>query len=343
MLTLKKTRPEFGLALDEAADAPPPAAGEVTLRVEAAGICGSDVHAYEWTDGYGFMTRHLPITMGHEFAGRVVACGAGVALPEGTPVTIMPAIACGTCANCARDDARNCRNRGAVGLTRDGGFARLVTLPAANCLPLPPGVDTEIGALTEPLGVSAQAVLVGEVGLGDTVLVMGPGTIGQGAALFARAAGAAQVLVSGRADAPRFDVCRALGFTDLLDVAEAPLADLVAQATGGRQVDVVIEATGHPPALLDGLAVLRKGGVLVVAGIHPGPVSLPLTDFVRARQQLRATHGCERPTWDKVLTLVGSGPDRFRPMITHRLPLARGLEGFELSRQRAASKVMLQP
>lgn len=343
MLTLKKTQPAFGLVLDETPDAATPGPGEVTVQVEAAGICGSDVHAYEWTDGYGFMTRHLPITMGHEFAGRIVAAGPGATLPEGTAVTVMPAVACGTCAACARGDQRNCLDRGAIGLTRDGGFARHVTLPAANCLPLPAGVDTEIGALTEPLCVSAQAVLTGEVGLGDTVLVMGPGTIGQGAALFARAAGAAQVLVSGRADAPRFDVCRALGFTDLLDVAEAPLADLVRQATDGRAVDVVIEATGSPAALLDGLAVLKKGGVLVVAGIHPGPVSLPLTDFVRARQQLRATHGCDRPTWDKVLTLVGSGPERFRPMVTHRLPLTRGIEGFELSRQRAASKVMLRP
>ena len=114
-------------------------------------------------------------------------------------------------------------------------------------------------------------------------------------------------------------------------------------ATNGNKVDVVIEATGHPPTIVDGLGVLRKAGVLVVAGIHPGPVSLPLTDFVRARQQIRATHGCDRFTWDKVLSTLSREPERFRPMITHRLPLDRGLEGFELSRQRAASKVMLRP
>jgi 2-desacetyl-2-hydroxyethyl bacteriochlorophyllide A dehydrogenase len=343
MLSLRKTQPGFGLELQEAADAADPAAGEVTVRVEAAGICGSDVHAYEWTDGYGFMTQHLPVIMGHEFAGRVVAAGQNVALAEGTPVTVMPAIACGRCASCARGDQRNCLARGTVGLTRSGGFARHVTLPAANCLPLPGTVDTELGALTEPLGVSAEAVLTGEVGLGDTVLVMGPGTIGQGAAFFSRVAGASQVLISGRADGPRFEVCREMGFTDVLDVAEGPLDALVATATGGRAVDVVIEATGYPPAINDGLSVLKKGGVLVVAGIHPGPVSLPLTAFVRARQQLRATHGCDRPTWDKVLTVMGQHGPQLRLMITHRLPLSRALEGFELSRQRAASKVMLQP
>ncbi len=344
MLVLHKTKPGFGLDLSEAAGAPAPGPGEVTVRVENAGICGSDVHAYEWTDGYGFMVPHLPVTMGHEFAGRIAALGHGVStIVEGTPVVVMPGITCGVCPNCLRGDVRNCQNRSALGLTRPGGFARYVTVPARNCLPLPAGVDTEIGALTEPLGVGCQAVLTGEVGIGDIVLVMGPGTIGQAIALFARAAGAGQVLIAGRADGPRFDTMRQLGFNDILDVAEGPLLDQVMAATGGRKVDVVLEATGHPPTIVDGLGVLKSAGVLVVAGIHPGPVSLPLTDFVRARHQLRGTHGCDRLTWDKVVSTLGAGPERFRPMITHRLPLDRGIEGFELSRQRAASKVMLQP
>ncbi len=343
MLTLRKTKPGFGLDLFEGTEAEGPGPGQVTVRVENAGICGSDVHAYEWTDGYGFMVPHLPVTMGHEFAGRIVAKGAGVELAEGLAVTVMPAVTCGTCANCTRGDLRNCHNRQSIGLTLPGGFARHVTIAAGNCMPLPSNVDTELGALTEPLGVGCEAVLTGEVGLGDTVLVMGPGTIGQAAALFARAAGAGRVLISGRADGPRFDVMRQLGFQDILDVAEAPLSDLVAAATGGRKVDVVIEATGYPPAVNDGLGVLRTGGVFVVAGIHPGPVSIHLTNFVRARHQLRATHGCARPTWDKVLTVMGREPEAFRPMITHRLPLDRGIEGFELARQRAASKVMLRP
>ena len=339
MLTLRKTKPGFGLDLFEGTDAPDPSAADVTIRVESAGICGSDVHAYEWTDGYGFMVPHLPIVMGHEFAGHIVKAGAGSVLPEGTRVTIMPGVDCGVCANCRRGNARNCLSRSAIGLTRNGGFARYVTVPAANCLPLPASVDTELGALTEPLCVGAEAVLTGEVGLGDTVLVMGPGTIGQAIALFARAAGAGRVFIAGKADGPRFDVLRALGFNDILDVAEAPLPELL----DGIRVDVVIEATGYPPSVTDGLGVLRKGGVLVVAGIHPGPLTLPLTDFVRNRHQLRATHGCERPTWDKVLTILAREPDSFRPMITHRLPLADGLRGFELARQRAASKVMLRP
>lgn len=343
MLALRKTRPAFGLEFADVAEPRPPGRGEVTLRVDAVGICGSDVHAYEWTEGYGFMTARLPVTMGHEFAGRVVAAGADASLAEGDRVTVAPAIACSECAACRAGDARNCERRESLGLTLDGGFADGLTVPDSCCIALPDAVDAELGALTEPLGVSCEAVLVGEVGLGDTVLVLGPGTIGQGIAIMARAAGAARVLVAGRADAPRFDVLRALGFTDLIDVAEAPLGEQVLAATGGRPVDVVLEATGHPASIAEGMAVLRKGGTIVAVGIHPAPVGFNLTDFVRMRHQLRASHGCARPTFDRVLALLGRDPEGFRPMITHRMPLARGLDGFELARQRASSKVILRP
>jgi threonine dehydrogenase-like Zn-dependent dehydrogenase len=159
----------------------------------------------------------------------------------------------------------------------------------------------------------------------------------------ARLAGAARVLVAGRSDEPRFAVLRALGFGELLDVAEAPLADQVMALTRGRRVDAVVEATGVPVSVNDGLAVLKRGGVLVAAGIHAAPLTLPLTDFVRMRHQLRATHGAARNTWTRVLAHLERDPQAFRPMITHRLPLSRALEGFELARQRAASKVMLAP
>jgi threonine dehydrogenase-like Zn-dependent dehydrogenase len=328
------------------ADVPEPGApgpGEVLVRVEAAGICGSDVHIYEWTDGYDFMAPYLPVTLGHEFAGHVEAAGPLAGVAVGQRVAVVPAVACGKCSLCRSGEPQSCTQRRAIGLTLEGGFARHVRVPSGNVLALPEAVDSELGALVEPLSVAADGVLVGEVRLGNTVLVLGPGTIGQGLALMSRAAGAGRVLIAGRADGPRFEVMRRLGFTDLIDVAEAPLAEQVRAATGGAPVDVVLEATGHPPSITEALPVLKKGGVLVVAGIHPGPLSLPLTVFVRNRHQLRATHGTERATWDKVVRLIAANPEIYRAMITHRLPLERGLEGFELARQRAASKVMLRP
>ena len=343
MLSLRKTTAGFGLSLGEQPDALPPGPGEVVVQVEAAGICGSDVHAYEWSGGYEFMVPHLPLVMGHEFAGRVLKNGTGSPFQPGQRVAVIPFVACGRCARCLSDDARNCLNREGIGLTRNGGYARTVRVPTRCCVPVPDAVDAELAALAEPLGVGLQAVLTAAVGVGDTVLVLGPGTIGQAIALAARAAGATRVLVSGRADAPRFDVLRALGFHDLIDVAEAPLAEQVHALTGGRAVDVVLEATGVPASINEGLAVLKKGGVFGVVGIHAGALTLPLTEFVRMRWQLRASDGAERATWDKVMAMLAAAPEAFRPMITHRLPLSRGIEGFELARQRAASKVMLTP
>ncbi len=343
MLALRKLSSGFGLEVCEVAEPGPAGPGEVLIRVEAAGICGSDIHIYEWTDGFDFMIPHLPVTLGHEFAGHVAAVGPGVAIAEGTRVAVLPAIPCGTCAMCRKAGPRNCTASRTAGLTLDGGFAALVKVPAANVLALPEAIDTELGALIEPLAVAADAVLVADIRLGDSVLVLGPGTIGQGLAMMARACGAARVIVAGRADAPRFEVLARMGFADTVDVADGPLAEQVLALTGGQPVDVVIEATGHPPSIVDGLAALKRGGVLVVAGIHPGPMSLPLTTFVRNRHQLRASHSSQPATWDRVITLVAANPEAYRPMITHRLPLARGLEGFELARQRAASKVMLAP
>jgi threonine dehydrogenase-like Zn-dependent dehydrogenase len=343
MHAIRKLRPGFGLDAVDVPEPDTPGPGEVLVRVESVGVCGSDVHIYEWTDGYDFMAPHLPATLGHEFAGHVSAAGPNTEIAEGTRVAVVPTVFCGACASCRAGTPQMCTNRRAIGLTRDGGFARWVRVPVRNLLHLPEAIDTELGALIEPLSVAGDAVLVGDVTLGDTVLVLGPGTIGQGIALMARAAGAGRVIVAGRADGPRFEVLRKLGLTDIVDVAEAPLAEQVLALTGGDPVDVVLEATGHPPSIIDGLGVLRKGGVLVVAGIHPGPLTLPLTVFVRNRHQLRASHSTERTTWDRVLSLMARDPESFRPMITHRLPLERGIEGLELARQRVASKVMLRP
>ena len=130
------------------------------------------------------------------------------------------------------------------------------------------GWTAELAALTEPLGVGAEAVLTGEVGLGDTVLVLGPGTIGQAIALFARLAGAARVIVAGRADAPRFDVLRALGFTEIGRCRGGAAEGPGPGADRRPPVDVVLEATGVPQTLNEGMSVLKKGGVIVAAGIH---------------------------------------------------------------------------
>ena len=342
MLAIRKIAPEPGLTAQNVNAPGPLAAGEVRIDVAAAGICGSDVHIYEWTDGYDWMRKALPVTLGHEFAGIVAEVAPGVTdVVVGQRVTVAPSIPCGACRACRASTPELCTARTALGLTRDGGFAPQVNAPALNCLPIPDHVDMEIAALTEPLAVAARAVETGDVRLGETVVVLGPGTIGQGIALLARAAGARVILV-GRNDALRFETLLALGFGDLIDVAEQDLPATVRTLTGGK-VDKVFEATGAPSSIRDGLSILRDGGILVTAGIHAKPAEFDITDFVRQKQQIRASHSSARRHWDVVQAIMAANPEQFRPMITHRVGLAETIEGFELAHRRVASKVMVFP
>jgi threonine dehydrogenase-like Zn-dependent dehydrogenase len=342
MKALQKIRPAFGLELRDLASPGAPGPGEVVVAVGATGVCGTDVHIYEWTPGYEIMTRAMPVTLGHEFAGTIAAVGPGVeGLGAGALVAVRPSIVCGRCAACLAGDSDDCTGRVGLGVTRNGGLQPLVMAPVENCVPVPAGIDVEIAALAEPMTVCAEAVDTGGVRAGDRVLVLGPGNIGQGVALFARAAGAAEVVIVGKDDAPRLDCLRDMGFTATVDAGERTLEEALAPYLARGRFDVVIEATGVPAIVQQGLNVLRKRGVLVVVGIHPAPVSVNLTRLVRDHQQIRGSYRAPEATWPRVLRFLAENVALARKMISHRVPLERAIEGLELSRTKAASKVLI--
>jgi threonine 3-dehydrogenase len=340
MIALRKLAAAPGLELTDIAEPSAPGEGEVLVEIEAAGICGSDVHIYEWSGGYEFIVPSLPVTLGHELAGRVCAIGPGVDdLTVGQGVIVIPSVTCGVCPSCRAGDYDNCVDRRGIGMTRDGGFTRRVLAPARNCLKLPAGFDPTIAALCEPMVIGARAVEVGGVQPGARVLIMGPGSIGQTIALMARNAGAAEIVIVGAHDEGRLTVLNALGFERTADIANGGLQ----AAAGTAEFDVVFEATGVPSVVQQGLSLLRREGVLVVAGIHPRPAEIDLNDLVRRQQQLRGTQRGKRRNWEKAAQFVIAQGARLAPMITHTVPLARALEGFELARQKQASKVMVLP
>lgn len=342
MLALRKVGLIHGLALEEA-PLPSPREGEVLVAVAAAGICGSDLHVACSAPSYAFIAPALPVTLGHEFAGTVVALGDGAgSLSTGDRVVVMPSVICGACDGCKRGDADACSRRKGLGMTRNGAFASHVAVPAINCVPLPDELSFDLAALTEPLTVSAEAVSRGAIGYGTRVLVMGPGTIGQGVALLARRAGAAQVAVTGFNDKHRLSVLRALGFDALCDMA-APGAEERLRALAGDGFDVVVEATGAARAVGVGLKLLRAGGTLVVSGIHDEPVEIDATDMVRRNLQLRGSYRAPRSAWAGVVAMLSEEEADFAPMITHRLSLADASAGFSLAQNKEASKVMLKP
>lgn len=338
MKALRKLAPAPGLLLCDVPPPPRPGPGEVLVQVEAAGICGSDLHIEDWSGGYEFVTAAMPVTLGHELAGRV-AESSDPALAVGTRVVVIPSVTCGVCAACQGGDPDRCIDRRGIGMTRDGGFAPLVLAPARNCLAIPEDFDPAIAALTEPLVIGARAVSVGGVGQGDRVLVLGPGAIGQAIALMAREAGAAEVTIAGRDDGPRFAVLERLGFDRLREVGDQGLAHLTAE---GR-FDVVFEAVGLPTLVAAALPLLRREGVLVIAGIHARPAEIPLNTVVREQLQIRGTNRGKSADWRRTLDFVLRQGSALAPMVTHRLPLRRGLDGFAVTRRREATKVVLMP
>ena len=338
MKALRKTHAAAGLEL---VDVPPPeldSPDEVLVRVSATGICGSDLHVDDWTPSYAFITASLPVTLGHEFVG-VAQTGAW----RGRRVVVRPSVTCGSCAACRAGRHDACDRRTGIGMTRDGAFAPWVRVPQRNCVPVPEALSDELAALAEPLSISMQALRVAGEVAGARVLVMGPGTIGQGIAVLARHAGAAQVVVSGRDDAARLDTLRRMGFTALVDVAKQPLADATGAHTQGEPFDIVFEATGVPETITEALPLLRRNGIVVVTGIHARPLALDLTTLVRRQQQLRGSFRPPESDWPQALALMGELGATMAPMVSHVLPLSQALEGFALAHGKQASKVLLRP
>lgn len=338
MLVLQKVRPAAGLEF-RTSEQPVPQAGEVLVRVHSAGICGTDIHIADWTSGYESMESAMPVTLGHEFAGTIESTGPGIAQNVvGTRVTARPSVTCGRCTACLAGDEDNCSGRKGVGIGRNGAFAELVRVPYSNCHVVPEGLAMDIAALTEPMTVCAEAVATAEVGPGQTVLVIGPGFIGQGIAILARAKGATVVVV-GRDDGPRLAALATAGFTHLIDTGDTSLD---AALGAFPPFDAIIEAAGVPSLVNACLPYLRKRGIFTIVGIHPKAAEIDLTRLVRMHQQIRGSYRAPLQTWDEVLSFLNENQEMMRGLISHRFALADALEGFRLAHERIASKVMLR-
>jgi 2-desacetyl-2-hydroxyethyl bacteriochlorophyllide A dehydrogenase len=344
MLALQKVEAGFGLSLVDIDPPGAPGPGEVLVEILATGICGSDLSIESWGTGYSsFMGEALPVTLGHETVGTVVALGEDVTRPAlGKPVVINPAVACGRCARCKIGDAVGCTDRQAIGMIRNGAFARFVIAPAAYCYELPASIPVELGALVEPLSVGAHALVTGGMANDKRVVVFGPGPIGQGVAAMARAMGARDVTIVGLNDGARFEVLRSMGFDRLVDMAdedsEAKLAELA-----GHGFDLAVEAAGVPVVVDQALTVLASEGILVLAGMGACAATFDMLRMVRMRLQIRGASRIPPSAWAIVLDAMAAHPDHFAPLITHRMKLSEAAAALVLCRQRQASKVLLFP
>ena len=269
------------LRIDEVAEPREPEAGQVVVRVATCGICGTDLHEYVAgpivtpVEPHPLTGARNPQILGHEFAGEVVATGAGVtSVTAGDRVAIMPLAYCGHCAYCRRGLQHLCATMACVGLSHAwGGMAELATVAEYQVVRLPEGVTYRQGALIEPTAVAAYGVERAGVGAGDRVLVTGAGPIGALAALCARAAGASTVYVS-EPNAARRARAEALGVATVLDPTSLDVAPYLREECDGLGVDVAIECSGHPAGFNAAISSLRRRGTLAQTGLFVGEASV---------------------------------------------------------------------
>jgi threonine 3-dehydrogenase len=341
---LRKTTPGPGLELVETAE-PAPAPDEVVVQVEAASICGTDLHIRRW-DAWAAQRVRPPLTLGHELAGTVVEVGPHVRHVEvGDYVSAESHITCGMCFFCRTGQAHMCERTEILGVDRDGAFARYVAVPEAvvwknDRAKLPP----EIATLQEPFGNAVFAA--GEQDLsGASVAVLGCGPVGLFTVAIARACGAATVLASDLRPL-RLELAQAMGAQAVLDAAaEADVAGWFLRQNEGYGLDVVFEMSGSPQAIQDAFRIARNGGRVILFGIPSRPVEIDLAEaLIFKNLEVRAISGRRVfATWYKARWLLESGVVDLRPLITHEYELGDFALAFDQLEAGEACKVVLYP
>ncbi len=338
MKALVKTEAREGLWLQEV-EAPRHGPDDVLIKIRKTAICGTDLHIYNWDD-WSQKTVPVPLTIGHEFMGEVVALGADVqGFKVGDRVSGEGHIVCGVCRNCRAGREHFCRDTKGIGVNRTGAFAELLALPAHNAYRLPDGLPDEIGALLDPFGNAAHTALAFDL-VGEDVLVTGAGPIGIMAAAIARKIAARHVVITD-INPYRLELARRMGIEHAVDARSEDLRAVMERLGMVEGFDVGLEMSGSPRALADLMAVMNNGGKVALLGIPAGEAPFDWTPVIFKGLTVRGIYGREMfETWYKMIALIQEGLD-LTPLLTHRFPAEDFEKGFAAMRQGEAGKVVL--
>ena len=312
---------------------PPPAAGEVTLKIGAVGLCGSDLHMYE-TGRIGYTIASEPFVLGHEFMGRVIALGADALdgghqpLRIGQRVAVEPAVPCWRCELCENGHPNLCPHHYFYGLfPEDGALRERMNVSARNCFPMPDSLSDEVGPLLETLGVAIHAIDLGKLRFASSVAVLGAGPVGLLIARLAVLAGAATVFVFDKF-AWRLRMAKAWGAAHAFNVDDCDPADVVKDLTGGRGVDVAFEAAWADHSVQQAADMARYGGRLVLVGIPPDD-KLRLKHSVARRKGLTIMMSRRmKHTYPRAIELASSGKVKLEELVSHRYELAQTAQAY---------------
>jgi len=318
-------------SLDEA-PAPAVKPGWVVVDVEAAGICGTDIHATQ-----GLFPWTPPLVMGHEYTGVVREVGRGVPRSLlGKAVACEPSYGCGRCAECAEGRISQCQ-----GATRVGGFAESVALPASCVHPLPRGLDPVTAALTEPAACCLSGLEQFPMPKNATVVVMGGGIMGLLTMAIARVRGATRLILSDPIE-DRRKAAKSLGATVVVDPTRESLRERVMTLTKGRGADVVCEAVGKPELVAEALALTRPMGHLQLVGVNPKGSHLPLDLFDVHYREIRVGGAFGRGTaFRRALALMPKL--KASKLVTARFPLEKVSDAFAHATAGRGAKTVITP
>ncbi len=344
MPAIRKPSAGPGLVLDEV---PVPQCGddEVLVQVEAASICGTDLHIRNWDD-WAAHRIVPPLTLGHEFAGTVVETGKLVRhVSAGDYVSAESHITCGMCFYCRTGQAHMCERTRILGVDRDGAFASYVVVPESviwnnDRTKLPP----ELATLQEPFGNAVFATSEQDLA-GRSVAVLGCGPVGLFTIAIARAYGAAVVVAADRTPY-RLGLARQMGATETVNVDETPdAADWFRAHHEGRGFDVVFEMSGAARAISDAFLIARNGARVILFGIPSRPVQIDVAEaLIFKNLDVLALSGRRIfATWYKTRWLLESGVVDLRPLITRECPLDEFEQAFEQLNAGEACKIVLHP
>ena len=338
MKALVKREDKPGLWLEEV-EKPSPGLNDVLIRVHKTGICGTDLHIYNW-DAWARKTIPVPMVVGHEFVGEVVETGANVTdFFPGDIVSGEGHVVCGRCRNCLAGRRHLCADTEGIGVNRPGAFAEYLSLPMTNVWHHDSGIDREVASIFDPFGNAAHTALSFPV-LGEDVLITGAGPIGVMAAAIVRQAGARYVVITD-VNEYRLDLARKMGVTLAVNVAESSIADAQTQLGMREGFDVGLEMSGNPAAFHGMIDNMCHGGKIAMLGIPSEPFAIDWNKVVFNMLTIKGIYGREMyETWYKMTVMLQSGLD-LKPVITHRFGFEDFEKGFEVMNSGRSGKVIL--
>lgn len=338
MKALVKRHSQPGLWLEDVPE-PKPGINDVLIKVHKTGICGTDLHIYNWDD-WAQKTIPVPMVVGHEFVGEIIEIGSNVVdFKPGQIVSGEGHVVCGRCRNCLAGKRHYCAATEGIGVNRPGAFAEYVVLPMANVWVHHDEVDPDVAAIFDPYGNAVHTALTFPI-LGEDVLITGAGPIGIMAAAVVRHAGARHVVITD-VNPYRLDLARKIGITRAVDVSTESLVD-VRKDLGMREgFDVGLEMSGNATAFRDMIASMSHGGKIALLGIPGGSMDIDWNKVIFNMLTIKGIYGREMyETWYQMTVMLQSGLD-ISSVITHRFPYQDFEKGFEIMNSGNSGKVIL--